>query len=218
MRRWRYLARTRLASHEWPYLALANLKRNDGLGQAVVTRDTALVIEAYPRSGNTFAAQAFLSSQTVPVRLAHHFHAPAQVKRAVRYGVPALVILRNPKDAVLSFVVKEPVVSVPDAIRSWILFYEAIAGIEEGFLTARFEDVTTDFGAVIRRINDRFGRDFGVFRHTPEGVQQCFDEIDARYRRRFGAGTVHEDQVGRPSAARLELSGGSRRNTIVTRR
>ena len=205
MRRVRYLVRTRLASHEWPYLALAGLKRNDGLGQTVVTRNTDLVIEAFPRSGNTFAVQAFLSSQQKPVRLAHHLHAPSQIKRATRYRVPALVILRNPKDAVLSFVIKEPVVCVADALQSWIRFYKTIAAIHGDFVISRFEDITADFGAIIKVVNDRFQRDFGVFVHTPDNVRKCFDAIDGRYRDRFGAGTIHEDQVGRPSTARARL-------------
>ena len=43
---------------------------------------TELVIEAFPRSANTFATVAFQLSQPAPVRVAHHLHAPAQVTEA----------------------------------------------------------------------------------------------------------------------------------------
>jgi hypothetical protein len=50
----------------------------------LVDRTTQLVIEGFPRSGNTFAVVAFEQAQRQSVRIAHHLHAPAQVMLAAR--------------------------------------------------------------------------------------------------------------------------------------
>ena len=202
LRKLRYELRSRLSRYEWAYLALAAMKSNDGLGQTRVAPETDLVIEAFPRSGNTFAVEAFTRSQPVPVRVAHHFHAPAQVLRAARLGVPALVIIRPPRDAVLSFVIREPVVSIAQALRAWLIFYETLSRAPSGYMVATFDEVTTDFGEVIQRVNQTFGRQFVPFVHTQENVEACFDSIGARNAARFGRGEVQEHSVARPSDER----------------
>lgn len=220
--RLRYNLRTRLGCYEWPYMALTALKRSDGQGQTRVDRDTDIVIEAFPRSGNTFAVQAFSHAQPNPVRIAHHFHAPAQVLRATRLGVPALVILRPPEDAVLSFVIREPVVPIRAALAAWLAFYETLSRRPCNCVVATFDEVTNDFGGVIRRVNQRFGRSFGLFEHTPENVEACFKAIEARNAQRFGAGRVEEHRVARPSehrrARKAELQADYRRYTDLHRR
>jgi len=71
-----------------------------------VDRATELVIEGFARSGNTFAVAAFSLAQPRPVRLAHHLHAPAQVLLAARMGIPCIVLVRDPVDAVASRLIR----------------------------------------------------------------------------------------------------------------
>jgi hypothetical protein len=56
-----------------------------------VSRTTEIVIEGYPRSGNTFAVVAFRLAQGREIEIAHHLHAAAQIKRAARLDVPAFI-------------------------------------------------------------------------------------------------------------------------------
>src|SRR5215210_9212094 len=78
----------------------------------LVARTTQFVIEGFPRSGNTFAVVAFEQAQRETFRIAHHLHAPAQVMLAARWRIPALVLVRKPTDAVLSWTIREPCVSI----------------------------------------------------------------------------------------------------------
>jgi len=64
--------------------------------------DTELVIEGYPRSANSTTAYGFLDRQPRTVKLAHHKHHAAQLLRAVELGVPAVMLIRRPKEAALS--------------------------------------------------------------------------------------------------------------------
>lgn len=201
LRRLRYEVRNIIADYPPVYLPLARLKSNSDAAQ-IVDNDTQLLIEGWPRSGNTFAEQAFRMSQPFPVRFAHHFHAPAQVIAAVGRSLPILLLVREPTDAVCSFVIRETALSLNQALRSWIRFYESVFDYRDGYVVATFDQVTTDFGRVMARVNSRYRTDFGIFRHTDENVKHCFRLIEANNRQRFGKGSIVETGIARPSDAR----------------
>lgn len=201
LRRIRYEVRNIIADYPPVYIPLARLKSGTSAAQ-VVNDDTQILIEGWPRSGNTFAEQAFRMSQPMPVRLAHHFHAPAQVIAAVRRGLPTLVLVRNPVDSVCSFVIRETAVTLTQALRSWLRFHEGIMDFRHDYIIGTFDQVTTDFGKVIQRVNTHFGTGFGIFDHTPENAQRCFGIIEANNKARFGNGTIVETGIARPSPVR----------------
>jgi hypothetical protein len=169
----------------------------------IVTPDTQLVIEGFPRSANTFARVAFNRAQSERVRIAHGLHVPAQVIRASRWRIPTLVLMRKPKDAVLSFAIRDPI-SVDQALRYYLSFYETVEEYRDAYVLGLFEEVTEDFGEVIRRINDRFGTVFSPFSHDERNVEDVFARIEINSRKRFGE-TSLEDKVSRPFASREKL-------------
>ena len=201
-RKLRYEIRCIASLHPLLYDRLARLKEGDADGPTRVTRHTGLVIEAFPRSGNTFAYFAFQSSQPECVRVAHHLHAPAQLVRAAHWGIPALLIVRDPLDAVCSFVQREPVVSLRQGLRSWIRFHRSLVRHRHHFVVATFDQAMTDFGSVMRRVNRRFATTFGVFEHDSGNTAACFRAIDERNTRLSGGVAPDESGVARPSAVR----------------
>jgi hypothetical protein len=187
--------------HPSAFYGLYRLARKD---QAhVVTPDTQLVIEGFPRSANTFARVAFNRAQSERVRIAHGLHVPAQVIRASRWRIPTLVLIRKPRDAVLSFAVRDPI-SVEQALRYYLSFYESVEEYRDAYVLGRFEDVTENFGAVIRRLNIRFGTTFSLFRHDESNVDGVFARIEKNSRKRFGESSL-ENKVSRPFASREKL-------------
>jgi hypothetical protein len=169
----------------------------------MVHKDKDLVIEGYPRSANTFAAFAFQAANP-RADICFHVHASAQVMRSVALGVPTLVLIRNPVDAVRSLVIREQVVPPRTAFQWYIHYYNDIYPLREGFVVARFEDVISDFGAVIGRVNDRFGTTFVPFRHTEEAVSAVFRRIDMGYKN-LGKGNINPNQVARPDKEKESL-------------
>jgi hypothetical protein len=169
----------------------------------VVTPDTQLVIEGFPRSANTFARVAFNRAQSERVRIAHGLHVPAQVIRASRWRIPTLVLIRAPKDAVISFAIRDPI-SVDQALRYYLSFYETVEEYRDAYVLGLFEEVIEDFGEVIRRINDRFGTAFSPFSHDEPNVDGVFARIEKNTRKRFGE-TSLENKVSRPFASREKL-------------
>lgn len=178
--------------------------------ERAIRPDTTLVIEGFPRSGNTFAEMAFRMAQPKPVKLAHHLHVPAQVITGVRYNIPVLLLIRPPDDAVLSFSIKTGgAVSLRLALRYYIRFYAALLAYRSDIVAVPFHDVVTDFGAVIGRLNTRYGTAFTPFAHTEKNVKECFARIDQCFR--DAEGTVRPESVGRPTIWRQSTKADLRR-------
>ena len=169
-----------------------------------VGRRTDAVIEGFPRSANSFAVTAFRLAQDAPLQIAHHRHAAAQVIAGVRLGIPTLVLIRPPEEAVLSLAVVRPAASLEQALRSYASFYSACRPYAHGFVTAPFAEVTRDFGAVIEALNRRCGSAFTPFEHTPENVAECFRLIAHHHARRSRLSGVPPDPA-HPSERRGEL-------------
>jgi hypothetical protein len=154
-----------------------------------VSRTTEIMIEGYQRSGNTFAVVAFRQAQGREIRIAHHLHAAAQVKHAARLGVPAIVLIREPSEAVLSLVVRDPRASVRYALRSYIRFYSTVVPYLEKTVVAPFATVTSDLTSIIRMVNTRYGTAFKEFvptEDTLESVRQTVERNGQRDSMRTG--------------------------------
>ncbi|MEO0972278.1 MAG: hypothetical protein AAFX85_04225, partial [Pseudomonadota bacterium] len=138
---------------------------------------TALVIDAFPRSANTFATFAFLSAQLDAVEVAHHFHAPAAIAAAAKYRVPALTIIREPVAAIASVMTYRGSAHVWQGIAEYTDYYRAVSRHLPHVFVASFEAVISDFGHVSALLNERFDTRFGVFEHTADNVVAVQNEV-----------------------------------------
>ena len=206
VRRSWYEVKTVVAQHPALALPMARRRHGDPVGE-----DTQIVIEGFPRTGNTFAVVAFSMAQPRPVRVAAHVHAPAQLIAAARRGIPGIALVREPEETVLSFVIRHPHIGLKQALRGYLRFYEPLVPYRDRLVTALFREVTTDFGAVTRRVNERFGTSFGAFEHTEQNVRKVFEEIDRGYANRGETGTALESIVPRPSRYREGVKEAPRR-------
>jgi hypothetical protein len=146
----------------------------------VVGPGTEAVIDGYTRAASTFAVYAFQLSQPRPVRLAHHLHAPAQLMEAARRGLPTIMVVREPRGAVLSQMVREPDVDLLDALFAYRRFHHSLMSYRDAFVVTDFPETTQRFGDVVRRTNLRFGTDFGVFGGTETELAECNRMIEQR--------------------------------------
>jgi hypothetical protein len=151
----------------------------------VVRPGDVAVIEGYPRSANTFATYAFIRcTGATEIQFGNHFHSPAQFALARRYGVPAMLVLREPVAAAMSMVVFDGKMDADEALRRYIAFHRPLIAIADSLVVAPFEEVTTDFGKSIDRLNARFGTRFPRFVHDEANERAVFDEIEAERARR----------------------------------
>jgi hypothetical protein len=101
-----------------------------------------------------------------------------------------------------------PLVTLEKGLKDYVRFYRRILPYRDRFVVARFEEVSTDFGEVIRRLNERFGTSFQEFQHTEANVALCFKIMEDHAR--GTAGKVVEKKVARPSQQRETMKNGLR--------
>ena len=177
--RLRHRARIYLSESPTFYLPLAR-RRYPGPSPQVVGPATELVIDGYTRSASTFVVYAFQLAQERPVRMAHHLHASAQLVEAVRRGLPALAVIREPRGAILSQLVREPNVDLRDALVAYARFYEQLLTHRHEMVVGEFGQVTSDMGTVVRRLNDRFGTSWSLPQLDAEMLRECKELVTAR--------------------------------------
>ncbi|MCA9237229.1 MAG: hypothetical protein KDA44_17265 [Planctomycetales bacterium] len=124
------------------------------------------------------------------------------MRLGARRGIPTLVLIREPRDAVLSLTIRKELPSVVWALEEYLDFYLPVAALADGVVVADFTETTADMGAVIRRLNDRFGTNFAEFDHNEENVAAVYAELEQIEQRDAGGDVVRETHVARPSAAR----------------
>ena len=168
-----------------------------------IDEETEIVLEGFERSGNTFALTAFAMAQDRPVVVAHHLHSASQIVEGVRRGLPVVLLIRNPDDAVLSVKIHSPAYSLAGIFRVYNRLYRNVEAYRDKIVVADFKAVTGNFGAVIRAVNEKFGTDFKEFDHSKDNVDTCFKLIEERWR--HSDGEVRELGVGRPSQDRKQL-------------
>jgi hypothetical protein len=184
-----------------PYLWDAAMLARPGKKATLARPDTAIVIEGFLRSGNTFSVAAFHIANGMSVHVGRHLHGAPHVLRAVRMGLPTVVLIREPREAVLSYLVRRDTLTPYDALLEYLDFYRTTWPVREGFVIGLFETVTKDFGAVLDKVNARFGTTFDRFRPTPENEARAFRLVEEMNRLETG-GQVVESLVGRPSTER----------------
>lgn len=171
----------------------------------VVSQVTDLVIEGYPRSANTFIVVALRLAASRPLNLAHHVHGPAQLEAAANLGVPALVPVRHPVQAVASLCARSPFIPLSLALTNYIRFHQRLHRVRDHLLIVRFEEATQALGQIMGRLNVRFGTALPTPRLDNGFVERAFRVIDRMNLSRRKGDEVDERTVARPSAARRDL-------------
>ena len=178
-----YRARYFVNAYPALYMPWARYHHRDSMDR-IVRGDTDLVIEAFGRTGTTFANFAFLSPQRRRVRTVHHTHAAAQVITAVKMNIPTLVIIRQPDAVALSHMARHQVSARPPLV-AWIRFHQRLLCRRKGIVFCSFDQMTQNFTPAIQRLNERFGTSFEVWQHTKENETEIFEHIKSRNRGRF---------------------------------
>ena len=184
-----------------PFLWDAAMWVRPGKRSTLARTGTALVIDGFLRSGNTFSVAAFEVANGRDLHVARHLHGAPHILRGVRLGLPTVVLIRNPRDAIASYLIRRPTLSLRDAVVEYLDFYETAWRVREGFVVGPFEQVVRDFGAVLDTVNARFGTEFAPYLPTPEAEHAAMARVEELNRLEC-EGEVVETHVGRPSAQR----------------
>ncbi|VEP12686.1 conserved hypothetical protein [Hyella patelloides LEGE 07179] len=183
--------------------------------ERLIAKDTEIVIEGFPSSANSFAVKAFEMSQPHQVKIAHHLHDPAAIIAAAKSGIPCILLIRDPEDAIMSYLIRfisqgetnlnNSINIISNQLNKYIDFYSSLIPYQKEIIVADFSEVISDFGQIITKLNHKFGTNFQEFIHNESNVDKCFKLIEKYNSQAFGKGKVVEKSVARPSEYRKKL-------------
>ena len=153
--------------------------RNDQSGR-VVSRDSVVCIEGFPRCANSFAWHAFIKYTGIKTGIATHLHSPAQIKVAMDYGIPTVVNIRNPRSCITSLQAlsiqyqgdnsRPHIWDLKHDLNFYIYFYESLIPRKKEFVVADFSRTISDFGSIMKELNTRFSNRFPLLVSDEESV------------------------------------------------
>lgn len=170
----------------------------------IVKRSSKVLIEGYPRSGNTFFV-AYFRYFNAHEDIASHYHAIFQLRKAVKFNVPIVVLVRPPLESIVSLLIRENLLYPRLVIESYINFYKSLQSFKDDIVVADFKEAISEPDLIIRKVNERFMTSFAAEKLTPElriMVNQIVDQMDKISR---DDSEVDELKVSRPSVEKERL-------------
>ncbi len=169
----------------------------------LVSAETDLVIEGFPRCANSFSIIAFESVQKKNLNIAHHLHSVSQLKAGIKYKIPVLILIREPLGAISSLLTRDPKISVSQAIEEYIEFYGYVCRKMNSVVIADFKLITSNYCMVIEALNHRFSKNYDQYINDKANDELVFAEID-RLNADNEAGDI--GQLARPSVEKKILN------------
>lgn len=168
----------------------------------VCDKGSDLLIEGYPRSANTFLVD-FISLHNV-LKIAHHTHTPKNVEIALELGKPCIVLVRNPADAIISFMIYSGL-PVEIAAKRYVDFYEPILNSDKkNFVCGHFDEVVSNPNNIICKVNKKFGVSLNKSLDLEPDMMKAREKDIERARRSRG-GSAFIRTVGAPNKDRDRL-------------
>lgn len=153
--------------------------------ERAIRSDHDVCIEGFPRSGNTFALMAF-ERWNPGAQIAHHLHLPGQLIGALRYGVPAILLVREPEEAVASLLVfTRWTLSPTAALSGYLSFHRALLPVVDRLAICSFEDLVQEPQLMVERARERFGAPFSSSQLDEPGRTSILADIARFHRHRF---------------------------------
>src|SRR6476660_4356939 len=129
--------------------------------------NTDIVIDGFPRCANTYATYAFNLAQPGKLNIAHHIHKKSQFLIAHRYGIPCILLIRNPIDCISSTLIRQPKYDPGALYEGYYFLYNGLKHLDS-YVVGDFESVLNCYGNIIEDVNIKFGTDFSLYEKTSD--------------------------------------------------
>jgi len=178
-----------------PVLARAYYRLDPDVRDLRLRAETDLVVEGFPRSANTYTAEA-IKLANPEITLTHHLHQPLVIEWAVARGVPTILTIREPDAVVASLTAFTPGMQ-PEAIyTAYAEYYERLLPLVPHLVIADFNQLTTDIGCVLSRVQTHYGMTLRAPRSSDQS--EIWARVEAFSAQHFGQDDF-EAKVARPS-------------------
>jgi len=168
-----------------PYLfyhAYSSLRYPDN----TVSKKTDLLIEGFGRSGSSFTADSFDISNNNNLSVVRNQKAITGVIKAAKYGIPVLMLIREPESVALSYKVMNPKLKFKNIILEYSNYYERAWHYNNSFITSTNDQSWERFDLLVKRLNANFNTDFSTsfdIKNLSDKVKKYQNEI---YQRAYG--------------------------------
>ena len=163
---------------------------------------TDLLVEGYPRSANTFVLNA-LKWSNPEFKYASHMHTCGPIKYAATNSIPILVLIREPRSAVVSLAIREDFRL--DYCMEWYLrFYRCVLSERKSIVLADFSTATTDLQIVYDALTERFGLNLRRAPSSPSELSEV-KEMVVYSNHRSSGGKVDPLRVGIPTKEKRDV-------------
>lgn len=195
---------TRRTLERFPHLYISIARRRN-TSRRLIDNDINLVIEGFPRSGNTYLLSSLIVANP-GLNVASHLHSIAHIRVAQKRDVPVVITIREPKAAIASEIINQlgrnQLESPAKLTKRYERFYTFCLSQSEHLVISPFETTTSYPERVIQALNDRLDLEL-----RSEGIREQDDVLaDVERLNTLHVGHPNELTVARPSTARAELA------------
>jgi hypothetical protein len=156
---YKYLAAHKASSYPVVYTGISRLISGR---DCYTTPNSDIVIDGFPRCANTYATYAFDVAQTKKVNIAHHIHKQSQFLVARKYNIPGILLIRKPLNCISSLLIRQPKYDPEVLFKGYYFLYNSLKDAGN-FVVGDFENVLNNYGSVIRKVNEKFNRNFDEY-------------------------------------------------------
>lgn len=160
--------------YRWVY------KRFGNAPDLLASEHCELVVEGFPRSANTYFLYAFETAQSNGVIVKGHSHSSGNVRLSVWLNKPTCILIRSPRDAIISHLIRNPDASEKRLLQSYEAFYTNVARVRDNVVIAEFNDITSNINAVIVRINSKFNTRFDLLVQSEANMARIEEKLSQR--------------------------------------
>lgn len=123
------------------YIDFARILHRDRILREVATKKHDLIIESFPRSGNSFLFHLIEASSSTKLRIGHHLHSAQHVHFGIKYNIPSVVIIRKPEDAIISYAIFQPLYTFNQIFKYYLLFYNCLRSVKNQIIIVKFDNL-----------------------------------------------------------------------------
>lgn len=184
------------------------LKSHSDNPNFITDEKTGLVVEGYPRSANSFLVRLIAhqldQNGLKKLKIGHHTHKMENLKLAIIYEKPIVVVMRKPVDAISScFIYHQNAISLSQCAKNYDIFYSFVKKNNDKFIVAAFDTVTTDPNRIFSALHDKYKLAIPMVDDFGKASQNIFELIRNRSRQKNADHHIYKAPV--PSQKRKVL-------------
>ncbi|MCG7899546.1 MAG: hypothetical protein JAY85_13955 [Candidatus Thiodiazotropha weberae] len=173
---------------------------------SITTGNTDIVIEGFPRSANTYVAASIMVLNGDKLNIARHVHGSAQLILGIEKGIPAVLLIRNPVDAIASLKLRSPYLPSRVIIQNYIEFHKQLESYIDKLILIDFKDATNNIVSIVEYLDDYYNLSLKIpnkLQSYKNEINSMVDKMDMLDRSQKN---INDFTVGRPNDTRKKAS------------